>query len=366
MKVLFISHQARNSGAPLALLQELRVVKNACVDITPIVLLFEEGVLSEKFREIGSVIVYNRWYMRLLRRLKLQSLFFRFLQIDCIYANTVATIGVANDIKGKLQVPIVAHIHESKSLAQRYIPNRDGLVSVSKFIAVSDLSANNLINYYGVLQEQIIIQHPFSPWITLFLENRLKVSEANLGVSQDTFVIGCFCNGIWQKSPDLMALVVHTFFKKYPEIECKFVIIGLDEKSDVFNHLKFDLYRLNMSDKVIFVGNVNNPLDYHASFDVHLLISREDSFPLVVEEAALLKKPTVGFKKATGAEEWIQKECGILVPYMDIDLLTDALYKMYSDDILRCKMGQNAHEKIIRMYENESAFSSVIKTILSV
>lgn len=366
MKVLFISHQARNTGAPLALLQELRIVQNACVDIIPIVLLFEEGSLSDKFREICSVWVYNRWYMRLLRKLRLQSLFFRFQQIDCIYANTVATIGVANDIKGKSQIPIIAHIHESESLAKRYIPNCDGLVRVSKFISVSDFSANNLIDYYGVKKNQIIIQHPFSPWIEPFLENQLKVCDVNLGVSKDTFIIGCFCNVIWQKSPDLLPLVVNNLFKKYPDINCKFVIIGLDEKSDVLYHLKYDLYRLNILDKIIFVGNVNNPLDYHASFDVHLLLSREDSFPLVVEEAALLRKPTVGFKRATGAEEWIREECGIFVPYLDIDLLVEALYKMYSDEALRKKRGNAAYDAIKEMYEKEASLSNVLQTILCI
>jgi glycosyltransferase involved in cell wall biosynthesis len=66
------------------------------------------------------------------------------------------------------------------------------------------------------------------------------------------------------------------------------------------------------------VEAVSNPLDYLSVFDIFALTSREDPYPLVVLEAALLQKPMVCFEKAGGAQDLIETDAGLIVPYLSL------------------------------------------------
>jgi glycosyltransferase involved in cell wall biosynthesis len=65
-------------------------------------------------------------------------------------------------------------------------------------------------------------------------------------------------------------------------------------------------------------------------FDILLLPSREDPFPLVCLEAGLLGKPVICFEKAGGIPELLEDGGGRVVPYLDIDAMAEAV-KFYHD-----------------------------------
>ena len=58
--------------------------------------------------------------------------------------------------------------------------------------------------------------------------------------------------------------------------------------------------------------------DYFSIFDVFALMFREDPFPLVCLEAALLEKPNLCFARAGGASELVESDSGFVVPYLDL------------------------------------------------
>jgi glycosyltransferase involved in cell wall biosynthesis len=73
------------------------------------------------------------------------------------------------------------------------------------------------------------------------------------------------------------------------------------------------------------VEAVSNPLDYLSVFDIFALTSREDPYPLVVLEAALLQKPMVCFEKAGGAQDLIETDAGLIVPYLSLEAMSKAI-----------------------------------------
>ena len=86
----------------------------------------------------------------------------------------------------------------------------------------------------------------------------------------------------------------------------------------------------------------------------------------MAEEAALSRLPIVGFEYATGAAEWIKDGCGLLVPYLDLNALVDALYQLYTNKDLRKQLGTHAKCVIEKMYHEESQMKNVIKVIQTV
>lgn len=109
MKVLFISHNANRAGAPIALLQELQVIKTKRPELEAEVLFLKDGDLKEDFKELFPVIICrnndNSLFNRILRRLKIKRHPNNYLSLckkgryNLIYANTVASFDAAINIK---------------------------------------------------------------------------------------------------------------------------------------------------------------------------------------------------------------------------------------------------------------------------
>lgn len=364
MRILFISHQANRSGAPFALLQELKHICRNCDDIQPIVLLLAMGELESEFKSLCPTIYWNSFWPRIIRKLRIDSLLTKVFSIDCIYANSIVSLDVALFIKQRLNCPLIVHTHESDSYLKRFIKSAEILKNVDGFVTVSEFSKRCLVQHFCVLDSKVYIQRPFSPWVVKAIEGTINMLSI---IRTDTeFVIGTICNGTWQKAPELIAIVANLFFKKYPDANCIFKIAGIDKESDAYYHIVYDLERMHLMDKVNLMGRVERPLDCYPLFDIFLLLSREDSFPLVAEEAALSRLPIVGFENATGAAEWIKDSCGLLVPYLDLDALVDSLYILYTNEDLRKQFGNCAKCVIEKMYHEESPMTNVMKVIKSV
>jgi glycosyltransferase involved in cell wall biosynthesis len=296
------------------------------------------------------------------RKINLEKLLPIYRNVKCIYSNTIASLEVGVDIKRQLKIPLIAHIHESESLIKYHLKDKEQLDSVDKFIVVSEFSAHNLINNYGIDKKKIIIKHPFSPWLERFYNGEIQISRPER--VNNTLTIGTICNGSWQKAPELLAIVAKMFYCRYPDIDCKFMVAGMARDSEAAYKLSYDLKRMNIQDKFVFAGYVQNPLEVHAKIDIFLLHSREDSFPLVAEEAAMMGNAIIGFENATGAAEWIKnEECGILVPYMDLNKMVDAIYTLCTNESLREDMGRRGAQFVKQMWERESSMNGVISEI---
>lgn len=371
MRILFISHDATRTGAPLALLQLLNTLSSKMSDIHMEVLFLCGGELENSFKKICTVHIKptssrkNRLLYRIRNRDLTKSYLYLFKrgQFDCIYANTVVTFNVAVELKKHLQIPLIGHVHEAECAMHRFNMTKELLSEFTRLIAVSELTAHNLVNIYNIDIDRIIIQRPISPWV----EKYIKDEDNTITTKKDAghIIIGTFCNGGWWKSMDVLPLLIKTLCKRHPDNNCIFYIVGpLDRESHY--HLEYDLKRMGIIDHVIFTGKISNPLELHSIFDLFLLLSREESFSLTAQESGIMKKPTIGFEGVTGAAEWVRLGAGILVPYMDLDSMSDAIYKLATDEDLRHQMGEKAFEITRNIYSEESSMTKTINAICKI
>lgn len=269
---------------------------------------------------------------------------------DLIYANTVGSLAEGIGMKRHLDIPLWLHIHETERTCHRRHITKEMFQQCEHFISVSSLSTNALVNF-GVPNEKISIVRPFSEHLT-----NTDVEPVSLeGVDDDTFVIGLSGVGGWRKGSDVFPMVVKKFIAKHPNVNCKFVWLGglhLDETPYDLKHLKIEKY-------VLMPGLVSNPMEYDKRFDVFLLTSREDPFPLVCMENAALANPIIMFQGTSGiADLVIDRQTGLQVPYLDVDAMSDAIYKLYSDRNLRTNLGNNLRMRLLQNFSKEKSIGN--------
>lgn len=369
MKVLFIVHEAIYSGAPMALLSVIKALKESVEGIQTDILALNGGPMVDEFSKYGKTVVCNtrepRWH-KLMRMLRLRRDWnpnylgqMGCRDYDLVYANSVATLREALYLKRKYGFPVLAHFHEAEyCVGARHI-RKDMVDNCDWFVAVSELSKKNLVENFNVPKSRIVLQHPFSPWIKEVMSGRYVPNKEQIeGLSEGDFVVGLSGTTDWVKGDDLVPVLVANFFRRHPDAKCKFLAIGLFD--DTIDRMTFALKKEGLSDKVIMLKRVPRPLDYYSRFDVLVVPSREDSFPLAVEENAVLKTPVVLFKGATGSSEWLDDSSSVQVPYLDIEAMSDAIYELYSDNELRKFIGEGACQSIKSLYDEDSKNQAIV------
>lgn len=329
-KILFISHENSLSGAPLILLYFMQWLRHNHKNYQIDLLVLNEGKLSEDFRKVAQ----NYYSIKSLdeKKIFLNQLPFsakkkinsflktRFLNklrdnnYDIIYANTVATLKMAVELKKTAKSELVLHVHELNTVINQIVPNFKDLKSeVNKFIAASELVKDNLTTKWNIQAEKIKRIYEFSK-----VEN---VSPQEKKIDNDFLVCGCG-HVDWRKGTDLFIQVARDLILNKNRKNVKFIWIGKISSQDR-NIIEADIDKIGLTNYISFVGEQSNPHKILKNCDVYLLPSREDPFPLVCIEAAILAKPIICFEKATGIAEIVKSGGGFVVPYLDTERMAE-------------------------------------------
>ena len=87
------------------------------------------------------------------------------------------------------------------------------------------------------------------------------------------------------------------------------------------------------------------------------------SFYLCMENAAL-GNPIVMFEGTSGIADLVQNEkTGLQVPYLDVDAMCDAIYRLYSDKKLRFALGNNLRDYLTHNFSKEKSIGQLIKLL---
>jgi glycosyltransferase involved in cell wall biosynthesis len=347
-KILFISNNATRTGAPYVLLLFLRWLKKENKNIEIHVVFVEGGDLLDDFKEVTDVI-YN--YSDILIKKSFLNRVFSYLlwktnknntrknryikiianqQYDIIYANTIATVSFATLLKKHCvnQAKLIAHIHELNTAIKAYLPNfKEHISQIDLFISVS----------------KMVMQHLNTDWQVNPLKNHLVYAFSDKEVQKEedhkkVFEVGASGMVNPRKGDDLFIQVANYIKTRYPEIEIKFTWVGqLYPKQRI--SIETDLEKANLKDTVFFVGEQSTPERYYKNFDVFLMTSREDPFPLVCIEVGKMGIPIICFEKATGTAEVLVDGGGSVVPYLDVVAMAEKVVLYYHDSALRNKDG---------------------------
>ncbi|WP_367773687.1 glycosyltransferase family 4 protein [Flavobacterium sp. WC2421] len=347
-KILFISNNATRTGAPYVLLLFLKWLKKENKNIEIHIVFLEGGDLKDDFKEVATVCYnysdilikksfFNRVFSYLLQKTnKRKTRKNRYLknianqQYDIIYANTIASVSFATFLKKQCtnNPKLIVHIHELNTAIKAYLPNfKEHIPHIDSFISVSKLVMEHLNTDWKVNPLKNHLVYAFSDKEVFKKEDNSKVFEVGASGLVNP-----------RKGDDLFVQVANYIKTRYPKIKIKFTWVG-----QVYNgqriSIEADLEKANLTDTVFFVGEQSAPENYYKNFDVFLMTSREDPFPLVCIEVGKMGVPIICFEKATGTAEILFEGGGFIVPYLDVVTMAEKLILYYNDSILRNKDG---------------------------
>lgn len=371
--VLFVSHDATRTGAPIIFCNQLRWLKEN-TDIPFEILLKEGGELEQEFGALAplwriepasqDVSFRERLWARLRRRSNPRILRDYAIAEDLggkfvpglIYSNTITNGELLERLRG-FGCPIVTHVHELDFwMRQRLGERRFRLVddNTDIYITVSDAVSRSLIDNWGVHPNRIRMIHGFIPVIPdpmTISTNHVCAIRSELGIPDDAFVVGGSGTTDWRKAPEYFVQLAYYVRKRNPDRPVHFLWVGGDRSGDQFAALRHELRLCRLENQVHFVGAKSNPLEHFAVFDLFAMVSREDPFPLVNMEAASLGKPIICFDGAGGSPEFVESDAGIVVPYLDLDGMAEAIVGLIRSTESLHRLGDRARAKVLERHD---------------
>lgn len=144
--------------------------------------------------------------------------------------------------------------------------------------------------------------------------------------------------------------------------EVKFLIVGAPEvgAKDALKLATVNDFRTN--DNYLFLGQVPNdqlPL-FYALMDVLVLPSLVEGMPRSVMEAAAMGVPAIVTDVKGNREVVEQDRNGLLVPFGDIPLLTEAIIDLITNRRKAQKMGDSGRKIALRRFDERAVFTTVL------
>jgi glycosyltransferase involved in cell wall biosynthesis len=373
--ILFVSHDANRAGAQILLLRFLRLLKEN-KNFTFSILIKEGGIIENEFIEIAPTYFWKRpksmgkrsFFSKLYKKItnkdthKIKVL--ETLQkqnFDLIVSNTIANGDILPSLK-LLNVPIKTYVHELEMGIQQYTkPEYFENVKTlsSSFIACAESVKENLIKNHQVNTTLIQVLPSLLPESALnYHVDKLANEKLRTlyKIPLNAFVIGGMGTVDLRKGVDIFLQVAH---KLKSNSDIFFLWVGGQEHESEYKNFQIDKNRLEL-DKIIFLPSLENPLDYMALFDIFFVSSREDPYPLVVLEAAMLSKPILCFDKAGGAKDFVQDDCGAVLEYLSVDSVVKKIEELQANKEIIVQMGNAGRQKVLERHNQKIAFQTFL------
>lgn len=349
--ILFISHDGQRTGAPMVLLHLCRWMAQHHPRPFEVVLC-RGGDLEREFAALAPTTTIGIGEdLRAGARLRALAERVAHGDFSLIYANTIETAEVLDACPAP-ETPVLTHVHELDfRIRQQTGLERFRLVCdrSDRFIAVSGAVRRNLVDGHDLDPSAVELVYEFidtSQWS--LAQSRVDTLRTRLGLPENALVVGGSGTLDWRKGPDLFVQIAGALERSEQEREVHWVWVGgdLEDEWARLGELRHDAARLGVGTRVHFVGEQANPSEWFAGFDLFLLTSREDPYPLVALEAAASGIPIVCFADAGGAPEFVEQDCGAVVPYLDVAAAARAIVTLLGSDTARHTYGSRAHAKV--------------------
>lgn len=364
-KFLFISHSADRSGAPVLLRNLLQLLKEN-TDLSVRVLIKEDGVLTKEFEAIAptTVLVGRPSFLRKLwlyaAKLRLRLKLHRY---DAVFSNTI-TNGNLHRIIGQHPC-ILTYVHELPFVIEKATGEKE-LARVLKhtrlFLSPADAVSRNLQTAYGIPPQRIKFLPYFIPdrllQKAILREHFLKEKAFDA----TGFVVGGMGTVGFRKGTDLFLEAACRVLAADSSV--RFVWCGGNAASEEWKSFATAIATKGLGGKVLLLPETEDTVAVMAGFDLFFLSSREDPYPLVMLEAAMMQLPVVYFAGAGGAAEFIGQSAGFGVDAFSTEEACGRIILLRNDKALCKQMAAQGRQNYLRLHTKEpvvKAFREIVE-----
>lgn len=376
--ILFVSHDANRAGSQILLLRFLRLLKEN-QNFKFSVLLKDGGIIENEFNEIAQTYYWKKQNLvgkksllgKLYKKVINKDIFknevldtLKNQNFDLIISNTIAN-GDILPMLNQLNCPIITYVHELEMGIQQYTKPeffQNVIALSSSYIVCADAVKQNLIKNHLINPTLIRILPSLLPQSALNYNSDRLLNDTlrkKYDIPVNAFLIGGMGTVDLRKGVDVFLQVAN---KLKHNQDIFFLWVGGQDTETDYKNFQIDKSRLEL-ENVIFQKSVENPLDFMSIFDIFFVSSREDPYPLVVLEAAILSKPIICFDKAGGAKDFVENDCGAILEYLNIDNVVEKIVELKENSSLRDQMGMKARKKVLERHNQEKAFQTFVEIL---
>jgi len=345
LRILFVSHEASLTGAPLILLHIIRHLRDEHGVEPYVVIRASTGdIRLEPFLELAPV-----WCAWEKQPADWPTSF------DLIYSNTV-TNGIFIERLRSRGTPVLTHVHELSDSILAY--GRNNLTCVlrqtSRFIACSPSVQFHLLHNFAIAESDLSMVPEF---INARRIDRMINSEDTdpgslITAMGSDFVIGAAGWASYRKGTDLFVNLLQSLPESIHGRRISLAWVGGN----------FDSFRSALSPelqaRVFAVGPQPNPFPFFQRFDVFAMTSREDPFPLVMLENAYLSRPIVGFIGSGGFDDLVAADAAYGVQMLNVGRLAHTITMLASNTALAARLGAKARH-VVEAFLDEKALPQI-------
>ena len=340
MTILFIGHDANRAGAQLVLLNLMRLLKAEGYAMR--LLLGEGGPLLDEYRDICPVTLWPSpsphvvnaladkvlWKLGLWQSMRDQQTAKHRQQmqielgldsVDLVFVNTVTSSRWFCQLAIPAQTPVVTFVHEL-AMSVRMYTQPDELARLlsrtNRLLAVSAFTARYYETAHDVDPAKIT---QFTLIDVPLLERGISRAKASttpsaVNLPADAQLVGGCGNAEWRKGLDLFVAMARQVIGPanadglFPNT-IHFVWVGIPS-GPLRDDLLLDIEKAGLTGRVHLIPPTPDVLQYMRRFDVFMLCSREDPYPLVVFEAGLCHVPVVAFAGGRWLARTHRHRCG--------------------------------------------------------
>ena len=202
-------------------------------------------------------------------------------------------------------------------------------------VAVGTRSARELERDIGLPEGWVDVVYNGVP--QLELAEQARVSESP--------VVGSLGRLAPQKGYDVLVRAL----AELPDVHA--VIVGDGEERERLQGLATEL---GVSERLHILGWEDDPRNYLTSFDLFVLPSRYEGFPLSIVEAMQAGLPVVASDVGSVAEALDSERAGLLVAPDDVGALVRAIAGLLADEERRARLGAHAREVALARYTSRA------------
>ncbi|MBC6607161.1 glycosyltransferase family 4 protein [Hymenobacter sp. BT188] len=371
--ILFVGHEASRSGAPFTQLHLMRWIKEN-TSHKMVLALLEGGDLVPEFEKLADVYIVNTpkfaLHARVWSKLNRMSGIDHSNTInkiaeylpDVIFANSLIAINYAVKLKEKLGVKVICNIHELES-AFYYMAHANypaALVKADWLMMGSYAVKNYYMNNFPIDKNKASVIYDFIGDEDVSRRTLTDIKSLH-NIPLSAKIVGAMGSLNWRKGHDIFSYVAREVIKHSPDTY--FIWVGGKKESADYKLLVREVKLLGLADRVILVGEQADIQSYYEAFDVFLLTSREDPFPLVCLESALARTPIICFENSGGMPEFVRDDAGFVVDYLSIDQMAEKTLLLLGDGSLREQMGAVGRERALNNHTISKLGPSILELI---
>ncbi len=357
MKVLQLCLSRGKGGLELYHVRTLRRLRDRGIPCYAVVT--EGSFVADNLESSGIPFTTLRpWsrYLPLLSAMRLARLVDR-LEVDVLHmhwGNDLALAALAKHFS--LRKPALVYTRQmSMSRSKRDVYHRMLYGQVDRFIAITKELYGQAVKNLPVPREKVELLYYGVPGAEEVDETRCRAFFDAAGCREGSFKIGLFGRIEYGKGQHVLVEAVRELAARGKDVEALMVGHVMDER--YFRSLMKKVEEFGLGDRVRYYGFHARPAEIMGCFDVVLLLTKKETFGLVLIEAMRAGTAVIG-TDAGGVREIIDNgETGLLVAPHDPLSLTDALERLVDDPSLRRKLAGAGKEKADSIFSEEGHYA---------